>query len=430
MARFLTNDKAIQAAKPTSTDYKINDGGGLHLLVKSNGSKLWRYRYKVAGKENSFALGEYTGSSPPGESADARTQRVAGGVLSLAEARIERDRAAGLVAQGIHPAHYRQEERRRNLDAAEARNRKAENSFDRAAQAWLEDGEAKWAPGTYRAKKARIEKHIPPEFGGLSIDLIGVKQLRPLLLSMKGGAWTAIHIKGDLSGIFDFAIVRGWCESNPVYLLRSLVEIPKSQSKAALQAPQLREFFKKIGGYRGYPETTMALRLVLLTASRPGEVAAAEWSEFDFETSLWRRPAAKMKGREDHVSPLSTDAVALLQKLQLITGTGRYLVPRRDGTERPIDPARFAYVMRDFHLGERASPHCFRATFSTWANEQGFRPDAIEKQLAHVPLDAVRAAYDRSLLVEERRRMMQAWADHLAALEAGNVIPATFGQAA
>ncbi|MCZ7655382.1 MAG: site-specific integrase [Rhodocyclaceae bacterium] len=257
-----------------------------------------------------------------------------------------------------------------------------------------------------------------------------MKTLRPLLLDLKGGAWTAIHIKGDLSGIFDFAILRGWCESNPVYLLRSLVQIPRSESKAALQTPQLRDFFKQLAGYRGWPETALALRLILLTAARPGEVAAAEWVEIDFEARLWRRPAAKMKARLDHISPLSDQAAALLQELCAITGNSAHLVPRRDGTPRPIDPARFAYAMRDLALAERASPHCFRATFSTWANERGFRLDAIEKQLAHVPRDAVRAAYDRSLLIDERRTMMQAWADYLTTLEAENVIVSHFGRAA
>lgn len=429
MARFLINDKAIQAAEPKGADYKLNDGGGLFLLVKANGAKLWRYRYKLAGKENLYALGEYS-RAPAGESEEQRSQRIAAGFLTLAEARIERDRASGLVAKGIHPAHHRQGERQRNIEASEARKQKSENSFERAARAWLEDGKGKWAAGTHRAKKARVEKHLLPALGELPLEEIGVKTLRPLLLDLKGGAWTAVHIKGDLSGIFDFAILRGWCESNPVYLLRSLVEIPRSENKAALQAPQLREFFKKLAGYRGWPETALALRLILLTAARPGEVAAAEWSEIDFEARLWRRPAAKMKARVDHISPLSEQAFALLQELRAITGNSAYLVPRRDGTQRPIDPARFAYAMRDLALAERASPHCFRATFSTWANERGFRPDAIEKQLAHVPRDVVRAAYDRSLLIEERRTMMQAWADYLSSLEAENVIVSHFGRAA
>lgn len=429
MARYLLVDKDIQGAKKKAADYKLNDGGGLFLLVKSGGSKLWRYRYKLAAKENTFALGEYT-RAPDGESKEQRAQRIAAGFLTLAEARIERDRASGLVAKGIHPAHHRQGERQRNLEASEARKQKSENSFERATRAWLEDGKGKWAAGTHRAKKARVEKHLLPALGERPLEEIGVKTLRPLLLDLKGGAWTAVHIKGDLSGIFDFAILRGWCESNPVYLLRSLVEIPRSESKAALQAPQIRDFFRKLAGYRGWPETACGLRLILLTASRPGEVANAEWTEFDFEARLWRRPAAKMKARVDHVSPLSEQAVALLQDLRAITGTSRHLVPRKDGTERPIDPARFAYAMRDLALAERASPHCFRATFSTWANERGFRPDAIEKQLAHVPRDVVRAAYDRSLLIEERRTMMQTWADYLSSLEAENVIVSHFGRAA
>lgn len=408
MARYLTNDKAIQAAKAGPADFKINDGGGLFMLVRKTGVKLWRYRYKIAGKENLFALGEYP-------------------LMSLAEARAARDAAANLVKRGIHPAHHRKTEKAANIEATEATKRKSENTFYRAAAAWLAEGKKKWAPGTYRAKSARLDRFVLPAISETPLEELTVKQLRPLLLKLtNGGAWAPVHAKGDISGVFDFAVARGWCDANPVYLLRSLVAMPKSQSKAVLLAPELRELFHKLAAYHGFPDTDAALRLILLTAARPGEVANAEWTEIDFESRLWRRPAAKMKARTDHVLPLSEQAVSMLTRLQQFSG-GRYLIPRRDGSNKSVDPARFSVAMRGFNLGERASPHCFRATFSTWANERGYRPDAIEKQLAHAPRDAVRAAYDKSLLIEERRKMMQDWADWLSTLESENVIPANFG---
>ncbi|MBL8486870.1 MAG: integrase arm-type DNA-binding domain-containing protein, partial [Rhodocyclaceae bacterium] len=347
MARYLTNDKAIQAAKPGPADFKINDGGGLFLLVRSKtGAKLWRYRYKIAGRENLFALGEYP-------------------LMTLAEARAAREEAARLVKQGIHPAHQRQAERDANIEAAAAKTRKSENTFQRAALAWLEAGKAgklyeqngrPWAYGTERAKITRLERFALPKLGEMALEEITVNELRPLLLDLQtGGTWAAVHTKGDISAVFDFAVSRGWCDANPVFMLRALVAIPKSQSKAVLLAADLRQFFKKLAAYRGFPDTDKALRLIMLTAARPGEVAQAEWSEIDFEAKLWRRPAEKMKAREDHVSPLSDAAVSLLRELREMS-PGRFLIPRRDAKERPVDRARFSVAMRGFNLGERASP--------------------------------------------------------------------------
>jgi integrase len=411
MARFLTNDPAIRAAKAAAADFKINDGGGLFLLVRKTGAKLWRYRYKIAGKENLFALGEYP-------------------LMSLGEARAARDEAGKLVKQGVHPAHHRKAEKEKNIEATEAGKRKTENTFRRAALAWLEDGRKQWAPSTIVAKQSRLDRFILPKIGDHPIEELTIKELRPLILALStGGAWAPVHAKGDLSGVFDYAVRHGWCDANPVYLMRSLVAFPKSQSKAVLLAPDLRKLFPLLAGHHGYPETKAGLRLMLLTASRPGEVASAEWKNFDFEAKLWRRPAEKMKAGVDHVSPLSEQAIKLLSELRLMSH-GRYLIPRRDGKEKPVDIARFAVAMRGFDVAERASPHCFRATFSTWANENGYRPDAIEKQLAHSPRDAVRAAYDKSLLVEERRKMMQDWADWLTIIEAENVIPGNFAKVA
>lgn len=411
MARYLMNDKVIQGAKPGAADYKIKDGAGLFLLVRHTGARLWRYRYKIAGKENMYALGECP-------------------AMSLAEARAAKEAAAALVKQGIHPAHHRKAEKNKNIEATEAGKRKTENTFRRAALAWLEAGKEHWAPSTIVAKQSRLDRFILPKIGDHPIEELTVKELRPLILALStGGAWAPVHAKGDLSGVFDYAVRHGWCDANPVFLMRSLVAFPKSQNKAVLLAPDLRKLFGLMAGYHGYPETKAGLRLMLLTASRPGEVAKAEWKDIDLEAKLWRRPAEKMKAGEAHLSPLSDQAAAMLSELRLMS-RGRYLIPRRDGKEQPVNIARFAVAMRGFDVAERASPHCFRATFSTWANEKGYRPDAIEKQLAHSPKDAVRASYDKSLLVEERRKMMQDWADWLALLESENVIPGHFGKVA
>ncbi|MGC9985840.1 MAG: integrase arm-type DNA-binding domain-containing protein [Polyangia bacterium] len=403
MPQNLLTDAKVRSAKPREKPYKLSDGGNLHLLVAPTGLMAWRWRFRLGGKENVFAVGTFPS-------------------MGLAEARKARDAARALVDKGLNPAHQRHEEERQNLAEAEARRRDAEGAFAKVAAAWLAAG--KWTAGTHRQKASRVERHVLPALGGLPITQIGAAQIRPVLEGCRdGGAWAAVRVKGDLSQIFDHAVAHGLVDANPVPGLRALVHAPQSESKAALTLPQLREFFSKLRAYRGYPETAMCLRLMALTACRPGEVADAEWSEFDFEARLWRRPAEKMKARREHVFPLSTQALGVLEQLRGITGGGRYLFPHRDNPTGFTTTWRLRYLMRDLDIAKGASPHCWRTTFSTWANENGHRPDAIEKQLAHVESNKVRATYNKALLVEERRQIMQAWGDYLAMAEADNVVP-------
>jgi integrase len=398
MRKTLTDAK-VRGAKPGPKPFKLADGGGLFLHVHPSGSRLWRWRYWLGGKEQTFAVGSYPD-------------------LGLADARRAVDAARALVERGINPAHARQEEKRANLETIEARRRDEADVFSRVAEEWFAAG--KWAENTRDGKRRRLDKQILPALGSLPVGKIGPGEVRPLLANC--AEWTAVYVKGDLDAIFRFALVRGFCETNPIPGLRGLVRVPASENKAALTFPQIRAFFANIRAHRGYPETLACFRFLALTAARPGEACAAEWSEIDAGEKLWRLSAEKMKGRRAHVSPLSREALAVLEELRVITGAGRYLFPSRDGVGC-ASTTRLSVVMKGMNLAARASPHCWRTTFSTWANERGFRPDAIERQLAHVESNKVRGAYNKALLVEERREMMQAWADYLSSAEAENVIP-------
>ncbi len=298
-AENLLTDLKVRSAKSTDRDWKLSDGGGLFLLVKPTGGKLWRWKYRLQGKENLFAIGGFP-------------------QVSLAEARAAREKARALVKQGIHPAHERQQIKQRNLEVLEERKRAKESSFAKVAQAYLAEIKPVFALSSYRTKESRIRKYLSPKFDGLPMSDIGVKQIRPLLEECKAhGAWAAIHVKGDLSAIFEFAVVRGLVEANPIPSLRGLLRVPFSESKAAMTREQIQKFYQELRGYRGYPETSLCLRLIALTACRPGEAADAEWAEFDFEDALWRRPAAKMKARRDHVSRkrlLNTPLTVLLMQ--------------------------------------------------------------------------------------------------------------------
>ena len=410
MPKDMLTDARVRTAKPKEKPYKLSDGGGLFLLVQPSGARLWRFKYRIEGKENLFAVGQYPDTT-------------------LATARESRDLARKLVESGIHPAQARKDEKLRNIEVGEARKRAYDSAFGKVATAWLEDGKQIWAPGTHRAKLARANRFLMPMLGTLPLSEVTVPKIRAVLEDAKAaGAWGGIHVKGDLTAIFDFALKRGLIDANPIPALRGLVRVPKSQSKAVLSFVQIREFYRGLRGYRGFPETPLCLKFIALTACRPGEAADAEWSEIDFEAKLWRRAGEKMKARRDHVSPLSESAIALLHEVQAITGSGRYLFPHRI-RKTHAETARLSYAMRDLGLGEGTSPHCWRTTFSTWANENGFRPDAIERQLAHLESNRVRATYNKALLVDERRKMMEAWAEYLSRAEAENVVHIKFGAA-
>jgi len=404
MPTNVLTDARVRGAKPKAKPYKLADGGGLHLEVRSS-AKLWRYRFRIDGKEGMFAVGAFP-------------------ALGLADARKARDAARALVDKGINPAGARTEERQANIAASEARRREQDGAFAKVATAWLDTGKAIWSAGTHRQKRSRVERFLTPTLGPLPISKIGARELRPILEACRSaGAWAGVHAKVDLNGIFDHAIRSGLVDSNPIPGLRALVSIPRSESKAALTLPQIRTFFEKLGGYHGFPESVFAIKLVALTACRPGEACNAEWAEFDFEAKLWRRPAEKMKARREHVSPLSTQLLEMLAELHVISGAGRYLFPHRTKTNAHATPERLNWLMRDLAITKGASPHCWRATFSTWANETGHPPDAVERQLAHLEQSKVRASYNKALLVEERRRIMQAWGDYLEMAAHDNVVP-------
>lgn len=394
MPENLLTDLKVKSAKPTERTYKLSDGGGLFLQITPSGGKRWRWKYRIEGKENLFAIGTFP-------------------KVSLAQARAARDTARSLIKQGIHPSRDRQDVKRRNIEEAEALRRERDGTFAKVTKAYLADIEPVFAVSSYRTKESRIRKYLAPKLDGLSMDEIGPNLIRPILEACKAhGAWAGIHVKGDLSALFEFAVVRGLAESNPIPGLRGLLRMPVSQSKAVMTREQIQAFYHKLQSYRGYPETVLCLKFIALTACRPGEAADAEWDEFDFVDNLWRRPAAKMKARRDHICPLSDSAIEVLHQIRQISGTGRYLFPHRSG-KGFTTPNRLTYAMRDMNLGPRATPHCWRTTFSTWANENGYRPDAIERQLAHVESNRVRATYNKALLLADRKQLMQEWADYL-----------------
>ena len=416
-------DAKIRNAKPASKPYKLTDGNGLYVEIRPTRTKLWRFRYRIAGKENVFALGEYC-QAPAGESDKGMATRKASGRFTLAEARQERDRCRGLVKQGIHPSHHRQAARLAQLT-------ENANTFEAVAREWIGKKAPKWAPAYLRQVERFMTADVFPYIGNLPIRNVTAAHLLEIVRRVEGrGAETvALMARQWCSAIFRYGVATLRADTDPAAALKGAIHRPKTEHHKPLTRCQLTDFMKALDKSGGYLTTVIALRLLLLTFVRTVELRAAQWSEFDFEQAEWRIPEERMKMREPHLVPLSRQAVELLQELHSLTGGRDYLFPnyRNPKTCMSATTLNRALERMGFN-GEGTidfSAHGFRATASTILNELGYRPDVIERQLAHAERNKVRASYNQAEYLEERRVMMQQWADltdEMASIK-GNVTP-------
>jgi integrase len=393
----------IQArtAKPKDKPFLMAVGKGLTLLVNPNGSKLWRYRYRVDGKPKTLSLGAYP-------------------ELSLKEAGEKRDAARKLLAAGVDPSAARKADKRE-------RKIRAANNFDAVAREWVAAQRSRWTPGHADQVLKSLVDDAFPEIGGVPVaELTAVAALDALRkIEQRGALEVTARVKQRISAVMRYAVATGRATPDPTRDTRGALKAPERvKHRAALLASDLPEFFAKLGAYDGHPQTKLAIRLCLLTAVRSGELRGALWSEIDEKAAEWRIPAARMKMREAHVVPLSDQALAILVELRTLTGNRAHLFPNvaKPTTAMSENTVLFALYRMGYH--GKATGHGFRTTFSTILNDQGFAPDWIERQLAHQERNAVRAAYNRASYLPERRKMMQHWADYLTAIEKGaDVIP-------
>jgi len=388
MAQRLTDSHA-RNVKPKARPYKLTDGNGLHLLVRPNGSRLWRYRYRIGGVENLYAIGDYP-------------------QMSLQQARDARDAARALVKQGIHPSRQRKADR---LVVNEA----AANTFEVIGREWIDLHRSHWSPGYLGQVEITLSRDVFPAIGGLPIRVITAAQILAIInhVAKRGAPNVAILILQWCGKIFRRAVSTLRADSDPTYALRGAVKKPKVQHKRALSATELGELLNQIKPSEGTPEVRIALQLLLLTFVRPGELRKALWSEFDLEKAEWRIPAERMKMRKPHLVPLSRQAIELLQQLRQEGVGGPYLFPNFRDRKRPMSPTTLNRKLNYLGYAGKFSAHGFRATASTLLNEKGYRPDVIERQLAHAERNKVRASYNHATYLDERREMMQDWADFL-----------------
>ncbi len=392
-------DSAIRALKPRDKDYKATDEKGLYLQVTPSGGRLWRMKFRApGGAEKKLALGAYPD-------------------VSLKDARELRDKARKLLAKGIDPA----EQKKRDKHAAKV---SAANSFGAVAHSYIDKCRREDRAAATITKQEWLLKLLERTIGARPISEIAPFELLEAVRRYESTkrTETAHRALQFASQVFRFAIANQLAASDPTRDLRGALVSHKSKHHAAILEPKKAgELLRAIGGYEGSPLTRIALQLSALLFVRPGELRQAEWAEIDFEAKVWRIPGEKMKGRLEHVVPLSSQSIALLQEAQGLTGDGRYVFPSIRTYARPMSENTVNGALRRLgYSGDEMTAHGFRAMASTLLNESGkWSSDAIERALAHRDKDAVRAAYHRGAHWNERVKMAQWWSDYLDVLREG-----------
>ena len=397
----MLTDAKIRNAKYRDALLKLTDSSGLYLDVRQSGVKLWRYRYRIAGKENVFAIGEYPH-------------------VTLADARAERDAARTLVKQGIHPAHNRQVQ-------ITSQVRENANTFEAIAREWIDQRRAKWSGYYLRQVERTLKTDAYPYIGTLPMRAITSAHVLEIIkrAEKRGAETVAMLLRQWCSGIFRFAVATLRADADPAAALKGAIHRPKVEHSKPLARRDIPDFLKALESYGGYRTTSIAMRLLMLTFVRTVELRGAEWTEFDLDGAEWRIPASRMKMHEPHIVPLSAQAVELLRELHSLTGGQLFLFPNYRRPKTYMTATTLNRALERMGYGGKFSGHGFRATASTMLNEMGYRADLIERQLAHAERNKVRASYNQAEYMPERFAMMQAWANLIDEMAVANskVIP-------
>lgn len=401
------NARQIDTAKPKEKEYKLTDGGGLYLLVKPNGAKYWRFKYRVLGKEKKLSIGVYPD-------------------ISLADARLKREEARKIVALGGDPSEEKKAEKL-------AQKANVENTFKAIALEWHEYKRPNWSKGYAEDLMEAFENDIFPYVGNRPVAEIKPLEMLEALrkLEARGVLDKMRKIRQACNQTFRYAIVTGRAENNPVSELAGALAVQKHQHYPYLLAAELPEYLQSLSAYSGSSVTRIATRLLMLTGVRTIELRAAEWTEFNLDKGLWEVPIIRMKMRRPHLVPLSEQVLELLLQLHAITSRFKLVFPGRNDSLKPMSEASINQVIKRIGYHGRATGHGFRHTMSTILHEQGFNTAWIETQLGHVDKNSIRGTYNYAQYLDGRREMLQWYADYMDSLERGeNVIHGRFGKRA
>ncbi len=397
-------DIAIRNAKPKDKRYKISDSGGLFIEILPAGGKYWRMKYRLQGKENCLALGVYP-------------------TVTLIEARAARDTAKKQIAEGLNPAHERKREKQETII-------KQEHSFKAIADEWLKNRAEHWSKKHVKKITNLLKKDVFPYLRARPIAEITAAEILSVIrrIEERDALHTSQTALQNCSQIFRYAIATSRASHNPAPDLRGALKTRPVKNMARIKETELPELLHKIYTYGMYPEakgdpkTELALRLMVLTFVRTHQMRFAEWSEIDFKKKEWRIPPEKMKKDYEHIVPLSTQSITVLQKLHTLTGKHQWLFPSIRSFKKVMSENTILFALYRMGYHGRMTGHGFRGLASTILNEHGFDADWIERQLAHVEENKTRAAYNHAQYLTQRRKMMQWWADYLDQRMAENTL--------
>ena len=391
---MLSDTKARQA-QPRERPYKLADHGALYLLVSPTGAKSWRYDYRLHGRRETLTLGTYPEAK-------------------LAEARERHMEARKRVARGESPSKQKRIEK---LAAVEV----AAGTFKAVADKWYADKAPHRSRSWREATRRWLDKELYPVIGSKPLADISPAAVLAIMKAMeaRGAPRSASYLRLLVSQVYQHAIRNLLADYDPAQSLRGALVMPAVEHRAPLAARDIPAFIEALDADPGKLQTKLGIKLLLLTFVRKQELVQAIWDEVDFARAEWRIPAERMKMRDPHIVPLSRQALECFRDLHEVACGSRYVLPHLATLDKPMGPSTINKAFDRMGYRGRFTPHGLRATASTLLNEMGFRPDVIDRQLAHTERNRVRAAYNRAEYLDERRRMMQAWADYLDGLTSG-----------
>ena len=387
---MLLNDTFIRNVKPTDKLQKFKDGESLFLHVKPNGTKLWIFAYRFQGKQRTLSIGVYPD-------------------VGLKKAREVRAEARERLAAGIDPNESKKVSNTGSI------------TFKSVALEWVNNRRNVWSAGHLETVEQRLNANVYAVIGDMPITDITPQDVLKIIRNIeKRRAYEVANMTlGICSLVFRYAVAIGVCPSDPCRDLRGAMVPHKKGKFAALTKPkEAGALMRNIEEYHGSFTVKCALQFSALTFCRPNEIRKAEWQEIDFERALWTIPASKMKMRVEHIVPLSRQAIEVLNAIKELTGGGVYVFPTPRTAARPLTECAVLSAIRSMgYSTSEMTAHGFRAMASTLLNEIGARPDVIETQLAHAGADKIRSIYNRAEYMQERRKLMQEWADYLVHLK-------------
>lgn len=393
-------DTEIKAAKPQDKDYQLYDGDGLTLLIKSSGSKLWQFRYyrPYTKQRTKQSFGAYP-------------------AVTLSDARKLRAESRSLLAKDIDPQEYQKDQIRNSQEAKT-------NTFQLVAERWWEVKKSTVTEDYGNDIWRSLERDVFPAIGDISVTDIKahilVQAIQPV--QARGALETVRRLCQRINEVMIYAQNTGLIDAVPSINIGKAFEKPKKKNMPSIPPDQLPKLMQTMRTANIILPTRCLFMWQLITISRPAEAAEARWDEINFETKEWKIPAARMKMNREHTVPLSDAALAILELMKPLSGNREFIFPSRIKPTQPMNSQTVNAALKRAGFGGVLVSHGLRSIASTALNEQGFPPDVIEAALAHVDKNEVRRAYNRSDYLEQRRPMMQWWADFIESADRGSII--------